>query len=255
MLEKFFYGQGKVYSRPIGVVGAKWRWWGDVSALSGQASIEKVEHKESHSGFKTLVRSFPNSTVMNLSGTMHQLDTASLAEMLGGIVTTVAAGSKTGEVLGTVAAGDIIKLEHAGVSSLVITDSLGSPATIDDDHYVHDPRFGHLEFLTLPSSPAPTMPLKAAYSYAGEKYVSFLRKVLGTIELRYEGINLAEGGAPVIAEFYKVQAEPLQELALITDGTDVAGFPFSCGVLLDSSKPASGDLGQFGRYREITMPA
>ncbi|MNC84108.1 hypothetical protein D3C75_1384530 [compost metagenome] len=60
-------------------------------------------------------------------------------------------------------------------------------------------------------------------------------------------MNLAEGGAPVVMELYKLAPGLLSELALITEGTEVAGLPVTFAALLDTSKPASGDLGQFGR--------
>ncbi|MGA0610567.1 hypothetical protein [Caldimonas sp. KR1-144] len=252
MIESYYYGQGKVFTRKS---GGKWRWWGDVSTLTLAAAVEKVEHRESYSGKKSLVRSFPNSTTMTLAATLHQIDTEALAEQLYGAASEIAAGTVTGEVLGNVAVGDIIKLAHGGIEDLVITDSLGSPATIADTHYEEDPRFGSIEFLSLPSGPAPTMPLKAAYGYAGGKQVNFMTQPAPVMEFRYEGINLAEGNAPVIVELYKLQTDPLQELALITDGNDVAGMQISASILLDSSKPALGDLGQFGRFRQVTMPA
>ncbi|MBN0934258.1 hypothetical protein K4K17_01100, partial [Pseudomonas aeruginosa] len=72
-----------------------------------------------------------------------------------------------------------------------------------------------------------------------------------TIALRYKGINLAEGGAPVIVELFKVATDPLQELALISDGNTVAGMQISGGILLDTSKPDTGDLGRFGRIIQL----
>nr|EKX5697251.1 hypothetical protein [Pseudomonas aeruginosa]EKX5703811.1 hypothetical protein [Pseudomonas aeruginosa]EKX5715367.1 hypothetical protein [Pseudomonas aeruginosa]EKX5728166.1 hypothetical protein [Pseudomonas aeruginosa] len=46
--ETYFYGQGEIDAAPIvnGVLG-KWRWIQDVSAMSIQLAVEKVEHKES----------------------------------------------------------------------------------------------------------------------------------------------------------------------------------------------------------------
>lgn len=60
--ETYFYGQGEIDAAPIvnGVLG-KWRWIQDVSAMSIQLAVEKVEHKESYSGQKALVRSFPSA--------------------------------------------------------------------------------------------------------------------------------------------------------------------------------------------------
>lgn len=252
MIEQYYFGQGKIWSRLYGVAGAKWRWWGDVSELNAASATEKASHKESYSGKKATVRSFGIGQSMTLSGTLHQLDTVSLGELLYGEATTVAGGSVVGESLGTVAVGDIFRLANPGASSLVITDSLGTPATIAATHYRFDGRFGDLEFLTLPSSPAPTMPLKAAYSYSGYKQVNFFTKPQPILEFRYEGVNLAENEAPVIVEFYKAATEPLQQLALINNGNQLAGSPFSLEVLLDSSKPVGGVLGQFGRMQQVT---
>jgi hypothetical protein len=257
--EKYFYGQGRVYSRPFGTTGrAGWRWWGDVSSLGFQPGSESVRHRESHSGNKASVRKFDFLTECLINVNLHQLDSEGLADCLNGTVTTVPGGSVTGESLGTVVVGDELRLDHPGVTALMITDSAGSPATIynqaspgSSPHFELRADFGALSCLSLPTSPAPTAPLLAAYTYAARKQVAFLNRVPGAIALRYEGINLAEDGAPVIVEFYKVSTALLQELALITDGTDVAGTELSLEALLDSSKPSSGVLGQFGRLVEV----
>lgn len=253
MIEQYYFGQGKVFTRRYGVAGAKWRWWGDVSELNAAGASEKLSHKESYSGKKGTVRSFSLGNSMTLSGTLHQIDTESLAEQLYGEASVIAGGSVTGEDLGTVAVGDIIKLDYPGVSALVITDSTPTtPATIADTHYSQDPRFGSLEFLTLPTAPAPVMPLKAAYTHAGGKQVNFFTQPQPILEFRYEGVNLAEEEAPVIVEFYKTGTEPLQQLALINNGNALAGSAFSLEVLLDSSKPVTGPLGRFGRFIQVT---
>lgn len=249
--DTYLFGQGKVYSRPWNTPGGKWRWWGDVSALTLAGAQEKVEHRESFSGNNALARSFSRSKSLNAQLTIHQFDKVSLAQDLHGTVTEVATGAITGESLGTVDAGDIIMLDRPGVSDLVITDSTGSPATIDGSHYVADGRFGSIEFLSLPTSPAPTMPLKAAYTAAAYSQVAFLNAVPPFIQLRYEGINLAEAGKPIIVELYKLETAVLQELALIQSGNTVAGIPKTAGVLIDTSKPSAGALGQFGRFIEV----
>ena len=243
--ETYYYGEGKVWSR---AAGGKWRWWGDVSALSLAVEIEKAEHIESHSGQKGLARSFAVGKAVTLNATLHQIDTTAIAEGLYGAVSAIAAGTVTDEGLGTVAAGDTIKLAFGAVSDVVITDSTGSPATIDPSHYDLDARFGSIEFLTLPTGPAPTQPLKATYDHAAGSQANFLTQAAKSVEFRYEGVNLAEENAPVIVALYKVSSEPFQELALITDGNDVAGTPLTSAVLIDTSKSASGSLGQFGRF-------
>ncbi|VFR54785.1 Phage protein [plant metagenome] len=251
--ETYYFGQGRLLSRPAGTAGrGGWRWWGDVSALTWAPTSETVRHRESYSGQKGTVRKFNFLNECPINGTLHQLDAVNLATLLNGTVTTIAGGSVAGESLGSVAVGDLFRLDHPGVSALVITDSAGTPTTVysqaaPNANFDVDPRFGALECLALPT-PAPTMPLLAAYTYAAAKQVAFLNAVPPTLALRYEGINLAEGGAPVVVEWYRVSSSLLQQWALITSGTDVAGTEFSLEALLDSSKSPAGALGQFGRF-------
>ncbi|MFU4385815.1 hypothetical protein ACM725_30260, partial [Pseudomonas aeruginosa] len=143
-------------------------------------------------------------------------------------------------------------LANFGVSELVITDSASSPAPLDPQYYAlrADGAYGEVQLLGLPT-PAPTQPFKAAYEYAATKQVGMFTAPQPTVALRYKGINLAEGGAPVIVELYKVATDPLQELALISDGNTVAGMQISGGILLDTSKPDTGDLGRFGRIIQL----
>ena len=94
-----------------------------------------------------------------------------------------------------------------------------------------------------------------SWSYAGGKQVNFLTQPQPLLEFRYEGLNLAENNAPVIIELYKLATDPLQELALITGGNALAGVQIACAVQIDGAKSATGPLGQFGRFIQVTMPA
>lgn len=250
-IEQYYFGQGKLSSRPFGTAGrGGWRWWGDVSKLDVAGSTEKLSHKESYSGQKATVRSFSLGSALTISGTLHQLDTLTLGELLYGVQSSVAGGAVVGENIGTVAVGDIIKLDYPGVTGLSIVDSAGTPAEFSASLYELDPRFGSLEILSLPT-PAPTWPLVAAYSHAGHNQVAFFNKPQPILEMRYEGVNLAENEAPVIVEFYKVGTEPLQGLALIQDGNSLAGNGFSMEVMADTTRPMSGPLGRYGRFIQV----
>lgn len=250
--EQYYFGQGKVSSRQRNATGAaaKWRWWGDVSELSLAAESEAINHRESYSGTRGVVRNIVMPTGMTLTGTIRQLDPTSLAAEIYGTASTTEAGTVTAEVIPTVVVGDTIKLNHPGVSALIITDSTtGTAVTLAAENYRLDADFGSLEILTLPVGA--TQPFKAAYSYAGTRQVNFLTAPQPEIEFRYEGINLAEGNAPQILEIYKASTGLLKALALIQTGTEVAGREFTASVLLDSSKPAGGELGQYGRLIQI----
>jgi hypothetical protein len=247
MPENYYYGQGKVFSAAPGV--NKWAWWGDVSSLTFSAETDtKVRHKESYSGRKATVRSFDIGVTASLAMTIAQLDAAALARFLNGTVTDIAGGrvSADEEFPAGLVVGDIVKLAHPKVSALVIVDSAGAPATlVAGTDYELTAGSGSVEILSLG---AYVQPFKAdAYTYAGYKRVALLNAVPATLMMRYEGVNLAEGNAPVIHEWYRVSTELLQDLALITDGDDTAGIEVNAEVLMDTSKLASDPQGQFGR--------
>ena len=252
--EIYYYGQGEVDAAEIvnGVIGP-WRWLQDVSAMSVKLQVENVTVKEAWSGEKSTVRKFPIGKDGTVDMTLRSFSPANLALLLHSKVVTKAAGTVTAETLPTdLVAGDIIRLANPGVSDLVITDSAGTPATLDPQYYALRAAgaFGEVQLLGLPT-PAPTQPFKAAYGYAATKQVGMFTAKPPVIALRYKGINLAEGGAPVIVELYKVSTDPLQELALITDGNSVAGLPMTGGILRDTSRENDGDLGQFGRIIQL----
>ncbi|MDR3055255.1 MAG: hypothetical protein LBU53_07620 [Zoogloeaceae bacterium] len=250
-VEQYYFGQGRLWSRPYGSTNpADWRWWGDISQLDVAGETENIEHKESYSGQRNKVRSISLGSSMTITGTLHQVDTQALAALLYGAASEIEPAVVTGEALGTVSVGDFIKLDNPGVSALVITDSATSPVTFAPENYVLDANFGVIEIVSLPT-PLPTFPLKAAYQAAGGKQVNFFTQPQPNLELKYEGVNLAENMAPVQVHFYKVATQPLQGLALIQNGNELAGNQFTLDVLSDTAKPAAGPLGRMGRFIQI----
>lgn len=244
MQERYYFAQGRCFSKE----GGKWVWWGDMPELSFGAEVETVKRRESYSGKKGTVARFDFLTAVNFSGKVGQVDGAALARFAGGTVTTIPSGTVTGEVLGAVTAGDIIMLEHGGVSNLVVTDSTGSPATIAASNYDLYPGHGRVVFNTLPTSPAPTNPLKAAYAHTGGEQVALFNANVPYMPFRFEGVNRADGDRPVIVEFYKLSTSFLKSFPLITSGTETLDMDVEGEVLLDATKPSGGALGQFGRF-------
>lgn len=251
--ETYYYGQGRIFlaerDATTGIPGA-YRWVGDVSAFSIKLAVEKVEHKESYSGQRALVRSFPIGKSATIDMTLHQVDTDNLSLTLNGTTTSTTSGTVSAETLpADLDVGQQVSLANPGVSSVVITDSTGTPLTLTaGTDYTVDADFGRITILNLGSY---VQPFKAAYSYAARKAVGMFTTGQKNFALRYEGVNLAEGNAPVIADLYKLAPDPLAELALITTGNDVAGMQITGGVLLDSSKPVGGALGQFGSITQV----
>lgn len=254
-IETYYYGKGKVDYAIIGAGGVlgPWTWLGDVSAFAPKFAVEKVEHKESYSGKNALVRSFVIGNTGTVDMTWHQLSPENLALALQGSVVTSGGGTVTDEELpAALAALETFQLAQIGISELTIEDSATTPVELlRDVDYTVDDNFGTGMLINVADF---TPPFVASYTYAGTKTVGMFAGAAKTLAIRYRGVNLAEENAPVEAMFYKMSTDPLQELALITTGNDVAGAQVTGNLLLDSSKPAGSAFGQFGYVRQVTAP-
>lgn len=250
----YYYGQGKFSLAPLdpvtGLPGA-FVWVGDVSAAQAKYSSDKVQHKESFSGQRGLARSFPVGSGCDLSLTLHAFSPDNLARVLRSTVQSTTAGSASGESLGTgLTVGAQVRLANPGVSSVVITDSAGTPGTllVEGTDYSVDANFGIVTVLNVGTY---TQPFKAAYSYKSRDAVGMFTQGQQYYALKYEGYNLAESSKPVIVDFYKLAPDILQQLDLISTGTDVAGLTLTGSALIDSTKPATGPLGQYGSVTQV----
>lgn len=249
-----YYGQGRVSlalrDAITGVLGA-FLWIGDVSAFSLKPATTMVQHKESYTGHRSLTDSFPIDAALDLDMTMHQFSPENLARILRSTVVTTVTGTATAESLGAaLAVGDEVYLANPGVSTLVISDSTGGAplVLIEGTDYTVDENFGRVQILNLDGY---LQPFKASYSYAARTAVGMLTTGQQKYALKYEGLNIAEGNAPVIVDIYNLAQGIVTELLLITTGNDVAGMAVTGAALLDTSRPATGALGQFGSITQL----
>ncbi|MDP1980475.1 hypothetical protein [Undibacterium sp.] len=248
-MTQYYLGKGKVFEAERDANGRPkaLRWMGDVSSAKLSFKTTKVDHKESYSGLNTKVKSVTTAQEATFDLTMHEINTGNLSSGVSGKVTKLVAGSVTGEVLtGSLVAGDRVALKYPKVSAVAITDSAGTPATVSPTKYKVDPNFGSIDFLDVTGF---QQPFKAAYSHGELESVSLLTAQQTEKYIRYEGINLGEGGAPIVVELYKVKPEPFKDLALITD--KFADLSISAEVLRDATKPADDEIGQFGRIIQV----
>lgn len=247
LTEKYQYGQGRISLAPwsASIDAAAWKWIGDADGFSMKPTSDKVQHKESNTGQKGLVRSFPIGAALDVTINQYQFDAESIARVMRGSVANTATGTVTGESLGaTRAVGDEIYLANPFVSSVVIKDSASSsPATlVEGTDYIVDLDFGRVTILNVGSY---TQPFLADYSYASRNTVGILTTGQQLFALKYEELNLAEGNEPRIVQVYKLAPDLVAELQFISSGNDVSGMSLTGSALQDSTKPASGDLGQY----------
>lgn len=148
--------------------------------------------KESCSGNKLTIAQLETDKGAQLSLEMADFDKKMLAYALGGTLTDVTGSTVTGEVFPEVAAGDVVPLKYGMVSSVVITDSDATPATLvlDTDYSVESDKNGLIGIIDLG---AYTQPFKADYSYATQPNIAAFNKTGVEKGIIYSGINTQDG--------------------------------------------------------------
>jgi len=241
---KDFSFQGKVHlgERLSSGKPGRMRWVDDASTLNIGLTADKEERSESWSGQRLTSVVLPKAKKANFTLVVNAATAANLALALQSEAVAVATGSVTGEVLPTgLVAGDMIALDHPRISALALTDSAGTPATLDEDtHYrIDSPAGGMIEILDPASL---VQPFKAAYTHAA--YTNLAMFKVPSVE-RYgilDGINTVDDER-VRVLVYRMQFDPVSELALITDG--LGNLNLTGSILFDAVNFRDANLGGF----------
>lgn len=227
-----------------------------IDSLTIELSRESVEHVSKRTAVAG--KDLKVTRMVSASGTLtcptHTKEL--LAQYLYGSIQSVAGGSFTAATNvfpSGITAGQILPIPNnrTHVSSLVITDSAGSPATLtlNTDYQIVDPDAGLIKFLNVTGF---TQPFKAAGTEAAGNNVAVLTQRVLEKWVRFKGINIANDDKVCVVDLYRCQFEPASSWTLLNDGTDVNSYELKFEALIDSTKPSSDPLGQYGRYRELT---
>lgn len=243
--------QGRVYlgkrdsnGNPIEV-----RSPGNVAELKLSLKTDVLEHYESQSGQRSLDHRMIKSKSATINLSIEEFTKENLALALYGTHVATASGTVTDEPIGGAVpvVGDRYFLAHPKVSTLILKDSTGTPATLTlGTHYTADTDFGAIQFLDTTGL---TAPYKASYAFGDVSEIGIFTQPLPERYLRLEGLNTAQGNAKVLVELYRVAFDPLKELALIS--TEYNKFDLEGSLLADATKPYDAVLGQFGRIVQI----
>lgn len=247
----YFSGQGKllIASRDANGNAQAFRHVGNVRELIVDPSTEMLTHKESGTGQRLTDLRLITGKEVAVRFTLEDFSIDNLALALYGAKATQNSGSVTAEVLPSgLAVGDYVRLKYPEVSSVVVKDSAGTPATLvaGTDYEVASANHGTLKIKNLGSY---VQPFKVDYSYAAHDYTTMFGTAPVDRWLRFEGLNTADGDKPVLIELYKVSLDPTDELAAIQD--NLAGLPLTGQALYDDKKVGDTLLGQFGRFVHI----
>lgn len=243
--------QGRVYlgKRDLNGNPTEVRSPGNVADLKLSLKTEVLEHYESQSGQRSLDHRMIKSKSATINLAIEEFTKENLALALYGTHVASGSGTVTDEPMGGAApvVGDRYFLAHPKVSTLVVKDSAGTPATLTSGtHYTADTDFGALQFLDITGL---TAPFKASYAFGEVSEIGIFTQPLPERFLRLEGLNTAQGNAKVLVELYRVAFDPLKELALISN--EYNKFELEGSLLADATKPYDAVLGQFGRIVQI----
>ncbi len=243
--------QGRVYlgKRDAAGLPVEVRSPGNVAELKLSLKTEVLEHFESQTGQRSLDHRMVKQKSATVNLTIEEFTKENLALALYGNHVTGAGGSVTDEPVGGAAPaiGDRYFLSHPKVAALVLRDSAGTPATLTlGTHYTADTDFGAIQFLDVTGF---TAPFKASYTFGTATEIGIFTQPLPERFLRLEGLNTAQGNAPVLVELYRVAFDPLKEISFISD--DYNKFELEGSLLADTTKSFDALLGQFGRIVQL----
>lgn len=252
----FFSGQGQVIvhkRNAAGIIGGGFLL-GNVPKFEVKPTMERREHQESQSGQRLIDKVQTTTKGGTLDMTLEDIRHDNLALLLSGKKVTLAAGSYTSGSPDTfptgLVVGNYVKLSRPNVSSLVITDSAGTPATLTaGTHYrLSDAKHGYVEILSLGAF---TQPFKAAYSY-GETKVVTMYEADDNDEywVYFAGVNTE--GTPdqsVGMDIYRVVFNVADLVALINQ--EQGSFDITARILRDNVRAADANFGGFARWYYI----
>lgn len=162
--------------------------------LTATPSRETTTLNESCSGQRLTLKEMETSKSLQVSLSMVQFDSRTLAQAFFGEAVLKEGGTVTEEVLAKLVPGDYFFLKHPRVSSVVIEDSTaGTPITyVEGTHYlVDDADHGRCRLIAHPGAPDPehVEPLKVDYEYAGFINIAAFSKTNVEKGIVFSGIN------------------------------------------------------------------
>lgn len=232
-----------------GNIGALW-WFGNVPDATLELDSSVVDKTDSYTGQRLQIGRLPTGTTAKLSMTMDEWSTANMALAFNASPSDIIAGTVTGEVFpASLEAGDLVRLDHPFASSLVVTDSNATPATVDVSKYALE---GHGENIVRIIDPTSyTQPFKGAYSYAAAENLVLFSRPSQKVFVQFDGIN-TETGDPVVIDLWRAQFDPVKSLGLIHK--EYGSLAMTAAVLYDVTRASDPALGGFGRMLTKKAP-
>jgi hypothetical protein len=248
----YYSFQGGIYLYKRDSSGNRLGGWfiGNSPKAELDLSVERRKHKESTSGQRLTDKVTTTTKMGRLKVTFEDIQKKNLLLAFAGSEQSLSgsySGSNYDTFTSTLAVGDIVKLKHFNVSSLVIKDSNGTPATLvlDTDYKIHSAKHGLIEILNLGSY---TQPFRAQYSYAATTVVTGFTAADDEEYYVYCALNNDEPSTDqaIGIEIYRNVFDPVAALALIND--EQGQLEMEAEVLRDHTRADDSQFGRFFRW-------
>lgn len=251
---EYLFGKGRVAicERDSNGAVSEAIYTGNCPELKITGTAERLEHYESQTGTNLKDRSIVKTSALEMSMTLESISYDNLALLMWGTKQDLASAAAQSHFFPTgIANGEKHVVPNGfNLSSAVLKDSAGAPATVDAADYDIDESFGVVEFIDVAGY---TQPFELEYTRGAAKSVPFFTAQAPTRFLRFEGLNLGNPGAGLsekfLVELYIVQFEPVTDLSLI--GDDFGKFEMKGGLQLDDTRVNNATLGGFGRIIKL----
>ena len=219
---------------------------GNCSKLETKASVERVEHQESRTGSNFTDAVFEKNQKVEFNGTFDSFSAENLNLYLYGSTNKIASTTVTDEEI-TAVYGRKVALENMVSSFTSLTDATGTTTYTEGTDYTIDPRTGMLTFPNTGAAFADGDSLRANYTSAAERRSTAFTQLNTYKYLRFDGLNRASDGKPVVIEVYKARFDPAEMLDIINE--EFAEYVLNGMALYDACHADNTAYGGFMRVR------
>lgn len=224
----------------------------EIDTLSLNFSVSKIEHVSKREAIAAKDLSVPYMFEASGELVISEYTAAILRLAWFGATTNIAGGAFVATAFPSgIAVGDIMKApgDKVRLSSVVVTDSAGSPATLvlNTDYEITSAAAGLIKFLNLGSY---VQPFKIAGVEAAGNGTGFLMTRVFELWGRFWFVNLAASDAVESFDLYKMQFDPTSAYQILGDGSNVSTFTLPFQMLKDATKSDSATYGKYGRIRQ-----
>ncbi|AWL28974.1 hypothetical protein DJ533_10555 [Acinetobacter defluvii] len=243
MAKNYISLQGKFYLSEIvnGVAGVM-RHIGNVPEFELEITTDQVEHQESTSGQRTTDFVLTKTTGVNFSGQLEEVDAENLKYILSGMTTEVASAPVVDQALGTVKAGQEIKLNGYALTN--VTFNAGA-TPVDESKYTLDAVFGTVIFHEVIAEP-----VTASYTTGAVSSTTIASDFNKEYELFFKGINTATGSHMAV-NLWRTKKSPETAFPLIHE--ELGQYEISGQALSHTEKGLDPTLGLYGHV--VNIPA